>query len=138
MSATSLWKLFNNLRYSVGIMMMFNGFPLIFFIRDTLHIGPASNLFTAFFFGFALLLMFPTHLFVRLYKPNFTLMRYALLFLAISFYHFLVFNNSGADPLVEFGNYFFTIAFLVLIIHTPNEVKDTLVPILFIFAFSPT
>ena len=115
--------------------MMFNGFPLVFFIRDTLKIGPASNLFTAFFFGFALLLMFPAHLFVRLYKPNFTLVKYALLFLAISFYHFLVFNTSGADPLIEFGNYFFTVAFLLLIIHVPNEVKDTLIPILFIFAF---
>lgn len=135
MNATSLWKLFNYLRYSVGIAMMFNGFPLVFFIRDTLKIGPASNLFTAFFFGFALLLMVPAHLFVRLYKPNFILLRYALLFLAISFYHFLVFNNSGTDPLVEFGNYFFTVAFLVLIIHVPNEVKDTLVPILFVIAF---
>ncbi len=115
--------------------MMFNGFPLVFFIRDTLRIGPSSNLFTAFFFGFALLLMIPTHLFVRLYKPNLKLMNYALLFLGISFYHFLVFNNSGTDPLVEFGNYFFTVAFLFLIIHVPNEVKDTLVPIIFLFAF---
>ena len=41
---------FNNLRYSVGIAMMFNGFPLIFFIRDTLRIGPASSVFTAAFF----------------------------------------------------------------------------------------
>ena len=128
MSASSLWKLFNYLRYSVGISIMFNGFPLVFFIRDTLRIGPSSNVFTAFFFGFALILMFPTHLFVRLYKPNFTLLKYALLFLAISFYHFLVFNNSGTDNLVEFGNYALTLTFLFLIIHVPNEVKDTLVP----------
>lgn len=135
MSASYLWKTFNYLRYSAGIAMMFNGFPIVFFVRDTLKIGPASNLFTAFFFGLALLLMVPTHLFVRLYKPNFTLIKYALLFLAISFYHFLVFNNSGTELLVEFGNYFLTIAFLFLILHVPNDVKDTLIPILFIFAF---
>jgi hypothetical protein len=115
--------------------MMFNGFPLVFFIRDTLHIGPATNVFTAFFFALALLLMFPTHLFVRLYKPNATLMKYGVLFLAIVLYHFFLFNNSGFDWFVEIGNLAFTFAFLFLLIHVPNDVKDTLVPIIFLFAF---
>ncbi|MPR36786.1 hypothetical protein [Salmonirosea aquatica] len=135
MSTKSLIRLFHFLRYSAGIAMMFNGFPLVFFIRDTLHIGPASNVFTAYFFGLALILMFPTHLFTRLYKPNFTLLKYAVLFLAIALYHFFVFNNSGFDWFVEIGNFAFTFAFLFLLIHVPNEVKDTLVPILFLFAF---
>ena len=135
MSTNSLIRLFNNLRYSAGIAMMFNGFPLVFFIRDTLHIGPASNVFTAFFFGLALLLMFPTHLFIRLYKPNATLFKYAILFLLVALYHFFLFNNSGFDWFVEIGNFGFTFAFLFLLIHVPNDVKDTLVPIIFLFAF---
>ena len=135
MSIRSLIRLFHYLRYSAGIAMMFNGFPLVFFIRDTLHIGPATNVFTAFFFGLALLLMFPTHLFTRLYKPNTTLLKYAVLFLLISLYHFFLFNNSGFDWFVEIGNFGFTFAFLFLLIHVPNDVKDTLVPILFLFAF---
>lgn len=135
MSISSLIRLFNNLRYSAGIAMMFNGFPIVFFIRDTLHIGPASNVFTAFFFALALILMFPTHLFTRLYKPNLTLIKYALLFIAIVLYHFFLFNNSGFDWFVEIGNIAFTLAFLFLLIHVPNDVKDTLVPIIFLFAF---
>lgn len=135
MSISSLIRLFNNLRYSAGIAMMFNGFPIVFFIRDTLHIGPASNVFTAFFFALALILMFPTHLFTRLYKPNLTLIKYALLFIAIVLYHFFLFNNSGFDWFVEIGNIAFTLAFLFLIIHVPNDVKDTLIIVLFIFAF---
>jgi hypothetical protein len=135
MSIRSLIHLFNYLRYSAGIAMMFNGFPLVFFIRDTLHIGPASNVFTAFFFGLALLLMFPTHLFTRLYKPNLTLLKYAVLFLTVALYHFFIFNDSGFDWFVEIGNFGFTFAFLFLLIHVPNDVKDTLVPIIFLFAF---
>jgi len=135
MNLSSLFRLFNNLRYSVGIAMMFNGFPLVFFIRDTLHIGPASNVFTAFFFGFALILMTPTHLFYRLYKPNEQLLKYSMLFLAVIFYHFLIFNNSGFDWFVEVGNFGFTLAFIFLLLHIPNEVKDTLVPVLFLLAF---
>ncbi|TDB64492.1 hypothetical protein [Arundinibacter roseus] len=135
MNLSSLFHLFNNLRYSAGIAMMFNGFPIVFFIRDTLHIGPASNVFTAFFFALALILMTPTHLFIRLYKPNVVLLKYAVLFLALALYHFFIFNNTGFDWFVELGNFGFTFAFLFMLIHVPNHVKDTLVPILFIFAF---
>jgi hypothetical protein len=135
MNTKNLLALFNNLRYSAGIAMLFNGFPIIFFIRDTLRIGPASNVFSALFFGLALLLMIPAHLFIRLYKPNLTLLKYASLFLGLSLYHFFVFNNTGLDTFVELGNYVITLVFLFLIIHVPNQVKDTLVPILFLFAF---
>ena len=135
MGAISLWKTFNYLRYSAGIALVVNGWPLVFFIRDTLRIGPASNVFTAFFFGFSLLLMFPTHLFVRLYKVNFTLLKYGVLFLLVALYHFVLFNNSGVDWFVEMGNYVFIFAFLFLIIHVSNEVKDTLLPIIFLLTF---
>ncbi|GAB2773535.1 hypothetical protein GCM10027275_15650 [Rhabdobacter roseus] len=114
--------------------MMFNGFPLVFFIRDTLHIGPATNVFTAFFFALALLLMFPTHLFIRLYKPNFTLLKYAMGFLVIAFYHFIFMNYSEFDWFIELGNFLFTIAFIFLLIHVPNDVKEVLMVIIFLAA----
>lgn len=135
MKPNSLLALFNNLRYSVGIAMLFNGFPIIFFIRDTLKIGPASNVFSALFFALALVLMVPANLFVRIYKPNSTLLKYALLFIGLCLYHFLIFNNSGVDSFVEIGNYVFIFGFFILILHVPNQVVDTLVPILFLFAF---
>jgi hypothetical protein len=113
---------------------MFNGFPLVFFIRDTLHIGPASNVFSAFFFAFALLLMLPTHLFLRIYKPNSTLLKYAIGFIALIMYHFFAFNTSGTDWFIEFGNIFFTVGFIFLLLHIPNEVKDTLIHVLFVFS----
>lgn len=124
---------FNNLRYSIGIAMMFNGFPLIFFIRDTLRIGPASSVFTAAFFLLALTLMVPAHLFKRLYKPNTILFNLGIGFLLISFYYFL-FINPGGKPIADIGNYVFIFAFLILLLHTPNDVSETLVVVLFLLS----
>jgi len=124
---------YNNLRYSAGIAMMFNGFPLIFFIRDTLRIGPASSVFTAVFFGLALLLMIPTHIFKRFYKPNTILFNLGVGFLSISFYYFLFINYNG-KAIADIGNYVFLFGFLILLLHIPNDVSETLVTVLFLFS----
>jgi hypothetical protein len=124
---------FTNLRYSAGIAMMFNGFPLIFFIRDTLKIGPASSVFTAGFFGLALLLMLPAHLFKRLYKPNPILFNLGIGFLIITLYYFFFLNYQG-KPVADIGNYVFLFGFLVLLLHVPNDVSDTLVTVLFVLS----
>lgn len=124
---------FNNLRYSLGIAMMFNGFPLIFFIRDTLRIGPASSVFTAGFFGLALLLMVPAHLFRRLYKPNTILFNLGFGFLLLTFYYFMFLNRTG-KPIADIGNYVFIFGFLVLLLHMPNTISDTLVAVLFMLS----
>ncbi|WP_131694743.1 hypothetical protein [Dyadobacter tibetensis] len=122
---------FTYLRYSLGIMMMFNGFPLIFFIRDTLKIGPASSVFTAAFMILALLLMTPTHLFKRLYKPNPILFNLGVGFLFIAFYYFWFINASG-KPVADIGNFVFTGAFIVLLLHMPNDIRDTLLIMIFL------
>jgi hypothetical protein len=124
---------FTNLRYSVGIVMMFNGFPLIFFIRDTLRIGPASSVFTAGFFVLAFILMLPVHLFKRLYKPNIILFNLGLGFVSILLYYFLFINYTG-KAVVDIGNFVFILGFLILLMHIPNNVSDTLVQVLFILA----
>ncbi|WP_235123974.1 hypothetical protein [Dyadobacter sp. CY347] len=113
--------------------MMFNGFPLIFFIRDTLGIGPASSVFTAIFFSLALTLMVPMHLFKRLYKPNVILFNLGLGFLLLTLYYFFFINKQG-KAVADIGNYVFIFGFLVLLLHVPNDVKDTLVMILFLMS----
>jgi hypothetical protein len=125
---------FNYLRYSVGIAMMFNGFPLIFFIRDTLGVGPASSVFTAIFFSLALVLMVPPHIFKRLYKPNVILLNLGIGFLALTLYYFF-FMNSVGKSVADIGNFVFTFGFIALLLHVPNDVKDTLIMVLFLFSF---
>jgi len=133
LNLTTLIRNFNFLRYSVGIAMMFNGFPLIFFFRDTLGIGPASSTFTAIFFLLALLLMTPTYLFLRFYKPNPILFNFGVGFLAISMYYFVFFNPVGTG-VTDIGNYVFIFAFLILLLSIPSDVQETVVPVLFIFS----
>ncbi|GAB3182080.1 hypothetical protein [Telluribacter humicola] len=127
-------KNFNNLRYSVGIYMLFNGFPIIFFVRDTLGIGPASSVFTAAFWMLGLVLMLPAQLFMRIYKPNAILFNLSVLFLLLAFFYYMLPGSTGAGTVTEFGNYFFIFAYLILIIQVPNTVKDTLIPVIFILS----
>lgn len=133
LSLGNILKNFNYLRYSFGIAMMFNGFPLIFFFRDTLGIGPASSTFTAVFFAFALLLMTPSYLFLKFYKPNPILFNFGVGFLFLSIYYFLFFNSMGMG-VTDIGNYAYIFAFLLLLVSIPSEVKDTLIPVLFILS----
>src|SRR5690606_40434987 len=115
MNLSSVIGNFNYLRYSVGISMMINGFPLIFFFRDTLGIGPASSVFTGVFFALALLLMVPNKLKLVAYKPHILLFQFAALFFGL-LAHFLFFFNysgKGATALVTLA---YTIAFFFLLL----------------------
>lgn len=124
-------KNFTNLRYSVGLNMFFNGFPIIFFIRDTLGIGPASSIFTVIFWGLGIIIMIPNQLFLRIYKPNFVLLNYCVFFLLVALLYYLSDLSSGYGIVIEFGNYFFITAYLILALQIPNSVKDTLVAVTF-------
>jgi hypothetical protein len=125
---------FNNLRYSVGIYLVFNGLPIVFFIRDTLGIGPASNVFTASFWILGLLLMIPPHLFLKVYKPNLILFHFSFLFLLMAIYSNLMPNATPESIVFEIGNYTFIFTYLLLITQIPNTIKDTLVPVIFILS----
>ncbi len=124
-------KNFTNLRYSVGIYMLFNGFPIIFFVRDTLGIGPASSVFTAAFWILGIAMMTPNHLFLRIYKPNTVLFNFSVFFLILALLYYYVDSSSGYGTVTEVGNYVFIFAYLLLIIQIPNTVKDTLIPVIF-------
>lgn len=124
-------KNFNNLRYSIGIYMLFNGFPIIFFVRDTLGIGPASSVWTAAFWMLGLVLMLPANLFLRIYRPNAMLFNLSVMFLLLAFFYYLLPGSSGAGMVTELGNYFFIFGYLLLIVQIPNTVKETLIPVIY-------
>ncbi|WP_229208937.1 hypothetical protein [Dyadobacter luticola] len=107
---------------------------MIFFIRDTLGVGPANSVFTAIFFALALVLMLPLHLFKRLYMPNVILFNLGLGFLLLTLYYFF-FMNAAGKSVADIGNYVFTFGFIILLMHVPNDVKDTLIMVFFLFSF---
>ncbi len=132
-SLLNIFSNFNNLRYALGITMVFNGFPMIFFVRDTLQIGPSGSSFTAAFFILAFLLMLPQHLFQRLYKPNIILLNMGLGFLLVTVYYFFFLNYNGKSA-TDAGYLIFIFVFIALLLHIPNDVKDTLVLVLFLYS----
>jgi hypothetical protein len=129
---SSIIRNFENLRYAIGIVMIFNSYPVVFFVRDTLHIGPANSVFTAVFWGLCFLLMMPRQFFKRLYKPNGNLFAFGIGFLGVCICHYFTFNTGGEGMVTEFANYAFIFCYLLLLMHVPNDVKEYLVPTLFV------
>lgn len=114
--------------------MMINGFPIIFFVRDTLGIGPASSVFTGIFFAFALLLMVPNKLRLVAYKPNILLFQFAALFFGLLIYYFFFINFSGKAA-TDVVNFAYTFAFFFLLLYVPNDIQKPLLVILFLMSF---
>jgi len=110
--------------------MMINGFPVIFFVRDTLGIGPASSVFTGIFFALALLLMVPAKLKPVAYKPNILLFQFAALFFGLLIYYFFFINNSGKG-VTDIVNFAYTFAFFILLLYVPNDIQKTLLVVIF-------
>lgn len=133
MNLSSVIGNFNYLRYSVGISMMINGFPLIFFFRDTLGIGPASSVFTGVFFALALLLMVPNKLKLVAYKPNILLFQFAALFFGLLVYYFFFINYSGKGA-TDVVNFAYTFAFFFLLLYVPNDIQRPLLVVLFLMS----
>lgn len=123
----------NYLRFSVGISMMINGFPIIFFVRDTLGIGPASSVFTGVFFAVALLLMVPSKLKPIAYKPNILLFQFAALFFGILIYYFFFINAAGKS-FTDIVNFAYTFGFFILLLYVPNDIQRPLLIVLFLMS----
>src|SRR5690606_36613503 len=70
----------------------------------------------------------------HLYKTNTILINLGLGFLLLTLYYFF-FMNSVGKSVADTGNFVFTFGFLILVIHVPNDVKDTLIQVLFLFSF---
>lgn len=123
----------NYLRYSIGISMMLNGFPIIFFVRDTLGIGPASSVFTGIFFAFALVLMIPPKLKTIAFKPNILLFQFAGLFFGMLVYYFFFINTMGKSA-TDIVNFAYTFGFFFLLLYVPNDIQRPLLLVVFLMS----
>lgn len=132
-SLLNIFKNFTFLRYSLGITLLFNGFPIVFFLRDTMGIMPKGSIFTGGFLVLGLVLMLPMHLFKKMYKPNTILFNLCIGFILITFYYFF-FHNSGGRSVADMGNFVITFGLIILLLHMPNEISDTLLTVLFVVA----
>ena len=123
------------MRMVVGICILIDGYPLIFFFRETLHLAPGSSVFTAAAMAGGLVLMVPFTVLRRLYRPNLTMLWMGLAFLLFCILYLFTyvgeggFNDAGRDMVY----YAYILLFLFLLINIPNDIIRVFVPVVVIF-----
>lgn len=134
---TNLIRLLQKLDYMrmvVGICMLVDGYPLIFFFRDTLHFATGSSAFTAAAFAGGLILMVPFTVLRRLYRPNVTMFWTGLAFILFSIFYMYVYPPlDKVDYTREMIYYAFILIFLFLLINIPNDILPVVIPVIVLF-----
>lgn len=119
----------------LGICMVVDGFPLIFFFKETLRIAPNSAAFTAGFTGLGFLLMVPFTVFRKLYKPNILGFYMMVLCIALMMFYMVYYVGEPGYDLMLFDSLYFLFAliFLFLLVNVPNDVIDVAMPVIILF-----
>ncbi|AQG79668.1 hypothetical protein [Spirosoma montaniterrae] len=123
------------MRMVVGICILVDGYPLIFFFRETLKLAPGSTAFTAAVFAMGLVLMIPFTALRRLYRPNLTMFWMSITFLSLSIFYMYAYNGVPGfeDHDREMIYYAYTLIFLLLLINIPNDIIRVFIPVVVIF-----
>ncbi|GAB4045216.1 O-antigen ligase family protein [Spirosoma litoris] len=130
-----LLKTLDYMRIVLGICILVDGYPLIFFFRETMRLAPGSTAFTAAALAGGLVLMVPFTFLRRLYRPNMTMFWMGLGFLLLSIIYMYLYNgvpgfeDSGRDMIY----YAYMLIFLFLLINIPNEIIPVFIPVVVIF-----
>ena len=122
------------MRMVVGICMLLDGYPIIFFFRDTLRLATGSSAFTAAAFAAGLVLMVPFTVLRRLYRPNFTMFWIGLAFILFSILYMFVYPSpEPLDYTREMIYYAYILIFLFLLINIPNDIIPVVIPVVVLF-----
>ncbi len=125
----------NYMRMVVGICILIDGYPLIFFFRETLGLAPGSTVFTAVAFAGGLLLMIPFTILRRLYRPNMTMFWIGVSFIGLCLFYMYFYN--GVSGFIDYNRdliyYVYILIFLFLLINVPNEIIRVFIPAVILF-----
>lgn len=126
------------MRMVVGICILVDGYPLIFFMRETLRLAPGSTVFTAAALAGGLVLMVPFTVLRRLYRPNLTMLWLGLGFLALAIFYMFVYNGAGQSPGAggvdkDLIYYTYILLFLFLLVNMPNDIIRVFIPVVVLF-----
>ena len=125
----------NLMRLAVGICILVDGYPLIFFFRDALKLAPGSTAFTAVALAGGLVLMVPFTLFRRLYRPNIPMFWMGVSFLLLSIFYMYAYNGVPGFPdyTKDAIYYVYIFLFLFLLINIPNDIIRVFIPVVILF-----
>ncbi|GAB3947952.1 hypothetical protein GCM10028805_21160 [Spirosoma harenae] len=130
-----LFHTLNFMRMALGICIVIDGYPLIFFFRETMRLAPASTTFTALALAFGLVLMVPFTALHKLYRPNITMFWMGIGFLVLTIFYMFVYNGvPGFDETGKDMIYFtYVLIFLFLLINIPNDFIPMFIPVVVVF-----
>ncbi len=125
------------MRIVLGICMVVDGPPLITFLKETVHLAPNSQAFTAAFQGLGFVLMIPFTFLRRLYTPNILLFWMAIWFILLCIFYMFYFNGEpGFKGYATDLTYFaFSVAFILLLVNVPNDIIEVAIPVIILFTF---
>lgn len=124
------------MRMAVGICIVVDGYPIIFFLKETLKLAPGSTVFTAVFLSLGFVLMVPFSILRRLYRPNYTLFWFCIAFLVMTTLCMFLYTNVGYSGIVnDLLYYAYILIFLFLLINIPNDIIEEIIPIIILFTF---
>ncbi|WP_020595983.1 hypothetical protein [Spirosoma panaciterrae] len=133
-----LFRSLDFMRMVLGICIIVDGYPLIFFFRETMRLAPGSTTFTAVALASGLLLMVPFSIFRRLYRPNITMFWMGMGYITLSILYMFIFNgvpgfqDAGRDMI-----YFtYILIFMFLLINIPNEIIPYFIPVVVWFTLA--
>lgn len=123
------------MRMVIGICILVDGYPLIFFFRETLKLAPGSTAFTAAVFAFGLLLMVPFTIFRKLYRPNIRMFWMGISFLILCMVYMFTYNAVPGYNEYDKDMIYYTYAFvfLFLLINIPNDIVRVFIPVVVLF-----
>lgn len=123
------------MRMVLGICILLDGYPLIFFFRDELRLAPGSTMFTAVALAMGLVLMVPFTVLRRLYRPNITMFWMGISFLLFCIAYMYLFNPypQVTDFTKDMIYFAYVIIFLFLLINIPNDIIRVFVPVVILF-----
>ena len=117
------------------------GSPLIFFAKEVSGFGGGSGFTVASLILGLALMVSPSDLFRKFYKPYLPAYRLAVIFLFVALINFIFVNpfyGYSANSMVFFRdllNYISIFAFFILLLGVSNNVKDYFLPIVVFFTF---
>jgi hypothetical protein len=123
------------MRIVLGICMVVDGMPLVFFLKETLKLAPGSQAFTAVFLGMGFVFCVPFTVFRRLYRPNELLFWMSIAFIGLCIFYMYYGNPypSATAYTTDLVYFIFSLLFLFLLINIPNDIIEVAVPVIIAF-----
>lgn len=122
---------YSNFKNSIGIILLWIGPPLIYFLKGYSSLGSGS-VFTGICYFLGILLMLNDTPIKLGYKPNLLLFQVGISFLLISIFYFIFYNGDKGSFNSEIINFVFLALYLLFLLKAKNSIQGYL-PIIILF-----